>query len=285
MHARDGRNPRPAMLCGGLMIRISLAYVGTFTTQIEAVRSIKVGEKVSDHWFTLLIAHSAIDNFINKSVFAAEIRTSRQSATDFSNLLNQYTTVDQVNAGHTFDQGQISSLEYYLNQFKTILWAELETLNAHFVTQKRGYDSAALISYAEAIFPPDLAVKAPDAIPDIREAGKCIAFELPTAAGFHLHRANEAVLHRYYDHVSGGLARPKNRNIGGYLTALTQSGFGDQRLLATLRDLNELHRNPLIHPDQSLETIDDAIALMNAVHNAVVFMLKAIPSPPAIEPT
>jgi hypothetical protein len=156
--------------------------------------------------------------------------------------------------------------------------AELETLNAHFVTQKRGYDSMALIGYAEVIFPADLPSKVPDAVPDIREAGKCIAFELPTAAGFHLHRANEAIMHRYYDVVSGDKPRPKNRNIGGYLAAMTEGKFGDQRLLTALKDLNDLHRNPLIHPDQSLESIDDAIALMNAIHTAAVFMLKSIPA-------
>jgi hypothetical protein len=135
----------------------------------------------------------------------------------------------------------------------------------------------ALIDFAEIIFPLDLAIKVPEAIHDIKQAGKCIAFELPTAAGFHLHRANEAILRRYYDQVAEGKPRPKNRNIGGYLAAMTQHGLGDPRLLAALRDLNELHRNPLIHPEQSLDSIDDAIALMNAVHNAAVFMLKAIP--------
>jgi hypothetical protein len=155
----------------------------------------------------------------------------------------------------------------------------METLNTYSVTQKRGYDSMALISFAESIFPPELGVKVPEAIPDIREAGKCIAFELPTAAGFHLHRANEAMMHRYYDQVSGGKPRPKNRNIGGYLAAMTENKYGDPRLIATLKDLNDLHRNPLIHPDQSLESIDEAIALMNAIHTATVFMLKAIPTP------
>jgi hypothetical protein len=54
--AREERNPRPAFLCGGTMIRISLAYIYNFATQIEALANIKPGEKVTDHWITTLIA-------------------------------------------------------------------------------------------------------------------------------------------------------------------------------------------------------------------------------------
>jgi hypothetical protein len=46
---------------------------------------------------------------------------------------------------------------------------------------------------------------------------------------------------------------------------------------AALRDLKNLHRNPLIHPDHSLESADEAIALMNGIHTVMVYMLKEIP--------
>ena len=38
----------------------------------------------------------------------------------------------------------------------------------------------------------------PIAKSDLEEAGKCIAFELPTAAAFHLLRATESVLREFY---------------------------------------------------------------------------------------
>jgi hypothetical protein len=116
-------------------------------------------------------------------------------------------------------------------------------------------------------------------------SGKCIAFELPTAAGFHLHRANESILHRYYDAVTGGNPRPTGRNIGDYLAKLREYNVGDARLLTALTDLKDMHRNPLIHPDQTLENIDEAIGLLGSIHNAVVYMLKAIPMPPAVTPS
>jgi hypothetical protein len=70
--------------------------------------------------------------------------------------------------------------------------------------------------------------------------------------------------------------------MGDYLNAMDQKGVGDAKVRAALKDLKDLHRNPLIHPEHSIDTADDAIALMNGVHNVVVYMLKQIPT---ISPT
>lgn len=146
------------------------------------------------------------------------------------------------------------------------------------VTQKAGYDTAILIENGAACFPEDLATKVPEAIPDIAAATRCIAFELPTAAGFHLHRANESVLRAYWDAVTNGDQRPQSRNIGDYLNQLDAKKVGEDTVKSALRDLKDMHRNPLIHPEHSLDTVDDAIALMNSIHSVPVHMLKAIPA-------
>jgi len=93
--------------------------------------------------------------------------------------------------------------------------------------------------------------------------------------------ANESILHRYYDAVTAGKARPSGRNIGDYLAELRKYSAGDPKVLSALKDLKDLHRNPLIHPEDSLEDIDEAIALVNAIHSVAVHMLKAIPLPVA----
>jgi len=270
----------PRTLCEGTMIRISLAYVYNFAVNVEPLVAVQPEEKISARWFDLIVAQSQIEQLLEQSVFSGSLLTSR-------NLGNQLVAkikrlAEEEDKEKVFGPYEQVTLSRMFNEFKTVLLAELETLNAHFVTQKRGYDTNVLMGWAERIFPPDLPAKAPDAVFDIREAGKCVAFELPTAAGFHLHRANEAILHRYYDAVTGGKPRPGSRNIGDYLAKLKEHGVGDPRLLATLKDLKDLHRNPLIHPDQTLESIDEAIGLMNGIHNAVVYMLKVIPEPAAL---
>ncbi len=66
--------------------------------------------------------------------------------------------------------------------------------------------------------------------------------------------------------------------MGDYINQLTQRKAGDPRVLSALKDLKDLHRNPLIHPEHSLDSVDQAIALMNGVHSVMVYMLADIPS-------
>lgn len=163
-----------------------------------------------------------------------------------------------------------------LAAFETVLGAEWNLADLFLVSPLPGYDTTALIESGIVLFPQELKAKVPEAEIDANDFGKCLAFRLPNSAGFHLHRLNEAVLRRYYDSVTGGKPRPKLRTIGGYLAALEKHNAGDKKVRAALDSIRELHRNPLMHPEQRLETIDEAIALHGAIHSVIVHMLKAI---------
>jgi len=164
--------------------------------------------------------------------------------------------------------------------FEHVLAAEFGLMDVYMVSKKRGYDTSDLIMNGIVLFPSDLPTKVPEAKSDIEQGARCLAFELATASAFHFHRANESVLHRYYDGVTGNLARPSGRNIGDYLKVLSDKNVGDPKVISCLRDLKDLHRNPLIHPEESLESIDEAIALLGSIQSAIIHMLKAIPEPP-----
>jgi hypothetical protein len=49
--------------------------------------------------------------------------------------------------------------------------------------------------------------------------------------------------------------------MGDYLNEMNQKKIGDEKVKAALKDLKDLHRNPLIHPEHSLESADEAIVL------------------------
>jgi hypothetical protein len=156
----------------------------------------------------------------------------------------------------------------------------LGQMDTYLIMRKGAFDTSALILAGLSFMPSDLAIKAPVAVNDVNEAMRCLAYEVFTAVGFHIHRANEAVLHRYWDTVTGGKERPEHRDIGTYLRELDKLKVGDPRVKTALRDLKDLHRNPLIHPDQSLESADEAIDLLSAVRAVVGQMLKEIPVAP-----
>ena len=136
-----------------------------------------------------------------------------------------------------------------------------------------------LLAFGENLFPSDLASKVPEAIFDAKEAGKCLAYEVPTACGFHVFRVAESVLRKYYSHVTGGTAAPKVRSLGVYVAALKQMKKGDDKILAALKQMTDLHRNPLIHPETVL-TVDESIAIIGIARSAITAMLADLPVVP-----
>lgn len=227
----------------------------------------------------LFVAEGALTQLLYNSIF--NLRTSIQVGEVLLSMLRQLQVKVSVaeDVEKEMDFLDIFPMQQALGNFEQVLQAELALVPLYIVTPKKGFDTGLLIEAGRVIFPDDLAEKVPEAISDIEQGTRCIAFALPTAAGFHFHRANESVLKRYWDAVSGGQARPGNNNMGIYLAAMDKAGLGDDRVKSSLRDLKDYHRNPLIHPDHSLETIDEGVALMNAVQNSVVQMLKAIMHP------
>lgn len=192
----------------------------------------------------------------------------------------------------TFDAPRVERIQTALTRFENVLSSDLSRLDLFIVLTKNGFNTRTLIYAGEKCFPSLLIKKVPECLFDVRDAMKCIALSLPTAAGFHLHRANESVLHRYWDKVTDGAPRPTMGNgrpasMGKYLEKLEELKAGDEKVRAAMKSLKDLHRNPLSHPELSLETVEEAIALHGAVNSVIVEMLKVIPdnSPAEMSPS
>lgn len=265
------------------MLRVHAFYLYQLGLQIHPVGDFPAGFGRKTTWaharHPLIVAEGALQVFLNQSIYRPQ--TAYQ---DGDNLLAQiratkthYETLG--NPDQELDFMDVYQLQDLVQRFESVVAAEFGMLELYKVGQKGGYNTSDLIVRGETLFPADLPIKVPAALFDVREATKCLAFELPTACAFHLHRANESVLHRYYDAVTGGAKRPKSRNMGDYLNSLSEKNMGNQQVRTALRDVKDLHRNPLIHPEHSLETVDEAIDLLGAIRSLIGFMLREIPAP------
>ncbi len=155
-------------------------------------------------------------------------------------------------------------------EFETILAAELPTLTTYIVDQKGLYSTEDLVERAENMFSESAKKRIPDkALEDIRQGCRCIAFDLPTAAGFHLLRATESVILTYYQLVVA--SQPKKRDWGTYIDGLKDNG-GDPATVAALDQIRALHRNPLMHPEDVL-SIEESIILLGIVQSAILAMV------------
>jgi hypothetical protein len=260
------------------MIRISLPYLWGLSAQLELLERLEPKD-----WdrFELFVevseAQSALDTLIRGSVFAQTLRSSRPLAEHVLQMLNAYG--DPAKLDMKVTRYEVTQLTRAYSQFKIAFLAELQTFPAFFVTQKGGYDTITLLDQPWRLFPADLAIKVPEAMYDVAEVGKALCYETATACGFHVFRATETVLRRYYSHVTGGQAHPKVRNIMVYVQAMRKANCGDPKVLSAIEQLAKLHRDPIAHPEAAL-TVDEAISMLGMAHSAITFMLTGLPVPP-----
>jgi hypothetical protein len=74
--------------------------------------------------------------------------------------------------------------------------------------------------------------------------------------------------------------------MGVYLFELDKRKKGKPEVRSHLRSIKNFHRNPLMHPEQSLENVDEALDLLAAIRSSIGYMLREIPgaaTPPLLE--
>jgi hypothetical protein len=78
-----------------------------------------------------------------------------------------------------------------------------------------------LIGEADKVFPECLrkTLISEQVLNDFRVAGRCLAFDLPTACGFHAFRAADAMIRPYHTHFVGVPPGKEPKDWGGYIRA------------------------------------------------------------------
>ena len=151
---------------------------------------------------------------------------------------------------------------------QTLLYGELAVQSVYHIWPKRAFDINLLIEKATELFSKEVQEwLTADERYNIGQAGKCVAFEIPTAAGFHLIRGAESVIRRYYTVVVGVEPALKMRNWGAYIKNIKKCG-GDARVIHALEQIKDLHRNPVIHPAIELR-IEEAISLIGITESVI----------------
>jgi hypothetical protein len=73
---------------------------------------------------------------------------------------------------------------------------------------------------------------------DIQQAGRCLAFNIPTAAGFHILKAVESMIREYHLRLTGKHIAAKSRNRGAYIRDLNNHG-ADIKVTAYLSHIKD----------------------------------------------
>ncbi len=252
------------------MQRISLAW---FCNLGEVLAPVYDFTKISEMTtLNLYRARELLNPLSDQKIYPLDLRASRPVIHSLLSKINAVLSVppEAQQAAMDASRWDIWLLASGLN---TLLMGELAVQPVYHVWPKRAYNIEALVSEGETLF--SLEVRSNfthDEKYNIREAGKCLAFEIPTAAAFHIFRCAESVLRRYYETVVGKLPKPKMRNWGVYINNLHKCG-ADEKIVTILQQIKDMHRNPVIHPETRLDN-DESLSLVGIVESAIGAMVR-----------
>ncbi|MDE2590177.1 MAG: hypothetical protein KGL95_11015 [Patescibacteria group bacterium] len=181
----------------------------------------------------------------------------------------------KVDKSSNVNDEQSVKLENFFKTIKKTLESELYLRKAYILSEKRlGLDK--LQDHAEHLFADGIFYRMP--LPqriDFIEAGKCLAFERPTAAAFHILRGTEGILRAYYlqkikkkDRINILLWKPM-------IDQLRTIKNTPKSLLDAYDNLRENFRNPTIHPEITY-TMDEAQDLFSVCIDAVNKIVKVM---------
>lgn len=266
------------------MIRIDGFYLIELGNRLAGIQNIRIFsiengaiDNARDVASALYPAAFALDEFMSRSVYrfrrltkpANDLQAAIKSAIENCRSLepDEHPSTDIL-----FELQEVD------REFQAVLKAEMGAADMFLVQQKGAFDTPTLIDHGVSAFPIELPEKCPEAEFDANSAMRALAFELPTAAAFHFFRLIEIVLGRYFDEQSGGEQRPQNKSVGSYIQKFEKFKNPDEKLLSSLRDLKDLYRNPTIHPEDRISSVEDAINLFGLVRAVIAHLLHQLPA-------
>lgn len=263
----------------GDMQRIDAGYLYELGAAVRALRPYRLSEVTPvEIWGALEHARTSVSEFLHNSVYSTSMRAVYIPSRKFLEAMDALRTKIVEDRPDKITQMDMYDLFAAFDRFEPVLSSELSSIATFLVQPKGAYDIAVLVDAGERMFPQSIHLKSPDAVADLQEGAKSLAFELWTASAFHFHRANEAVLRRYYDLVMEGQERPKNSTMGTLLAAMKKADKGDKDIIAALDNIKTFHRNPISHPDHKIDNADEAMSLVAAIRAAIGYMLDRLPN-------
>ena len=255
----------------------SLQLYFLFGTLVRSLQDINPGRQIGDGERASSIC-SNLESFFHLIDRLNLHVTKRHFA--YQNLHRISKELKALPEDATLTDRHASLIRQYMNDICGTVQAELDVMWTFIVTPKR-YDSALLLNNVSDLLGPRVYGRLPEiAQYDLTQAGRCLAFELPTATAFHLLRATEAVLRAFYSTlVKRG--RIHNNLWGSIIADLRKhkSAKSYSVLLDHLDNIRRSFRNPTQHPDAKHD-IDEIQDLWGLCLDAINRMARALPAPP-----
>lgn len=204
-------------------------------------------------------------------------------ATQAISEMTRNQTVGKWQEPPAFTEFQFYAVVNAAQRFQSVLFEELQGLSVYHPRQNGIYSTKWLVESAEFALPESIRAKLDEKVlADVQESGRCLAFAVYTACGFHMMRAVEAVLHQYWVIVCKP-AEPIPERLeswGEYIAKLREKDAEAKEVAAMIQQMKDLKRNNIMHPEMVLKQ-EEAHAMFVQGEAAIMAMAKrlAVPQP------
>ncbi|MER9135099.1 hypothetical protein NKI20_02150 [Mesorhizobium sp. M0830] len=218
-------------------------------------------------WVAISGLPNLLDNFIRDD---NGFSTSKTVARDLSSIIQEWIATNVMDANSPpsfstagfntdFSSWQLSAIRAKMDAFKSVFAAECSEVDVYSVGQISLYKTSDLVSSASKTLPAETRASIPfEAAIEFDDAGRCLAFGLATASGFHALRGLELVIDAYLR--AFGVTK-KLHSWNDYVNAAKAlaEGDGDKKpalkVVQMIDRMRNLDRNPLMHPRDTLDEI------------------------------
>ena len=250
------------------MRRISLQTYFELAESLERARAVLQLEKCNKGalYFRLDDTRRALLSFIEvDKAFSLSKHTARDSIEGISAFFKASFSDENGDISFRGFDDELNRWQYIyiidkLDSFKNVFITECRDASIYLVEQLLIYNTSALAERASNRIPSEVRELIPKSIIfEFDQAGKAIAFDLPTACGFHVLRALEVMMEHYLSdfHYIG----KKCSSWFDYIEAMKKINDDNDRInkpskkvIAMLDRIRQLDRNPLMHPQDTLDT-------------------------------
>jgi len=240
--------------------------VGTFYDRISVEK--KIIELVSE----LIETQAALAGFLRDTedykLLLKDTRASAQAMLDQINKIIESAKFEQERLITQAEVGTVLSCKWDMEgNFER----EERNLDVFTVTPKGIYNTHLLIENPELKFPEKIrATLPPQMLYDLKQAGRCLAFEIPTACAFHVCRGTEAVMLAYYELLAKHPWSFRKKDWKIYIEQLIKERAPKQ-ITNRLEEIRGLDRNAYVHPDINV-TIEESPLLFELCSGVVTSM-------------
>lgn len=228
-------------------------FLGEALGEIE---KLEAGVVASANWIYLQHPNDYLLRFLNETE-GINLPDSRKAAEQLSDVFYKIICRAREDVTYVLSPTDITQIIEGADKFERCLEREYRYLDVFTVTPKGIYDTRLLMTKPEDKFPERVRRHLPkQSLDDIKQAARCLAFDIPTACAFHICRATESLMLAYYEVLSGKPWALTNRNWKVYIDHLVVHG-AVKTITDRLGEIKDTDRNAYTHPERNV-TLEEA---------------------------